>query len=217
MSRKTRAAWALAAICALSAGPQAWAKALWRAGFPALAVPLLPDGAARGAALYAAGRYAAADAAFAAVGRSATYDRGLSLAATGRYSLSVAYFDAVLFADQYDSDARHNRDIVAGLVPPVIGAAMGHGRIRAILKDSGFDATAFDPDAPDAPIRAVDWVTDRDSLKRSVNHDRSVGADAAWLDTLSDAPGAYLKARLQAEMDRRHEAGEAARAEPSPW
>lgn len=217
MTRQTAAALVLAALCALAAGPQAWAKLIWRAGFPGLAVPLLDEGAARGAALYAAGRYAEADAAFAAVGRSATYDRGLSLAATGQYRLSVAYFDAVLFANQYDRDARQNRETVATLIDPVIGEAMGHGRIRNLLVESGFAAEAFDPDTPDAPIKTADWVTDRDSLKRSVSDDRRMGADAAWIDTLSDAPGEYLRARLQAELDRRRKAGEAARQEASEW
>ena len=116
MTRRTLILLAAALLCGALAGPEAWAKLIWRAGAPQLALPLIRDEAARGAALYQAGRYAEADAAFAAVGRSATYNRGLTLAATGDHALSVAYFDAVLFADQYDADARHNRDTVAALV-----------------------------------------------------------------------------------------------------
>ena len=42
----------LAALaCALAAGPQAWGKLAWQAGFPALAVPLISDPAARAAAI----------------------------------------------------------------------------------------------------------------------------------------------------------------------
>ena len=208
---------AAAIACALAAGPGAWGKLAWRAGFPALAVPAIGDPEARAAVLYDAGRFAEADAAFAAIGRSATYDRGLTLAATGDYALSVAYFDAVLFADRYDAAARHNRDTVKALVPPVIGEAMGHGRIEAMLAEAGVGTAPFDPDAPDQSIlkRAVD--PQRESNRRPVESERTAAADGAWLDTLEDAPGAYLKARLAAEMDRRVTEGEAHEAEAERW
>ncbi|WP_138471582.1 hypothetical protein [Poseidonocella sp. HB161398] len=209
---------ALAALaCAIAAGPQAWAKLAWQAGFPAVAVPLLRDPAVRAAALHAAGRYAEADAGFAAVGRSATYNRGLTLAATGDYALSVAYFDAVLFADRYDAEARRNRDAVRALVPPVIGEAMGHGRIEALLAEAGVKTAAFDPEAPERPIEDREGDLQRTKTKRPVTGERTAAADSAWLDTLEDAPGAYLRARLAAEMERRRAAGEAHGEEDSQW
>ena len=208
----------LAALaCALAAGPQAWGKLAWQAGFPALAVPLIGDPAARAAALYDAGRYTEADAAFAAVGRSATYDRGLSLAATGEHALSVAYFDAVLFANRYDAEARHNRDTVAALVPPVVGEAMGHGRIEAMLSEAGVRTAAFDPDAPDQRIVETELDPQRESNRRPVTGDRAAAADGAWIDSLEDTPGAYLKARIAAEMERRRATGEAHKEETDPW
>jgi len=206
-----------AAACALAAGPQAWGKLARQAGFPSLAVPLVSDPSARAAALYAAGRYAEADAGFAAVGRSATYDRGLTLAATGEYALSVAYFDAVLFANRYDTEARHNRDTVKALVPPVVGEAMGHGRIEAILAEAGIRAVAFDPDAPEQKIVQTEVDPQRESNRRPVTGDRTAAADTAWIDSLEDTPGAYLKARLAAEMERRRAEGEAHKEEPDQW
>ncbi|WP_353476353.1 hypothetical protein PVT71_27130 (plasmid) [Salipiger sp. H15] len=217
MTRRELVTLAIAALCALAAGPDAWAKVAWRLGAPGLALPLLTDDAARGAALYSAGRYDEADTAFAAVGRSATYNRGMTLAASGSYQLSVAYFDAVLFADRYDADAKHNRQVVSALVDPVVGEAMGHGRIKALLAERGFEADTFDTDDPMAPVRTLDWVTDRDALKRGVTRDRSVAASAKWIASLADAPGEYLKARLAAELERRVETGEAAAAEASRW
>lgn len=217
MTRRELVTLAIAALCALAAGPDAWAKVVWRLGAPGLALPLLTDDAARGAALYAAGRYAEADAAFAAVGRSATYNRGMTLAANGNYPLSVAYFDAALFADRYDADARHNRQVLSALVEPVIGAAMGHGRIKALLAAQGVEADTFDTDDPMAPVKEADWVTDRNALKRDVTHDRKIAASAAWIASLADAPGKYLKARLAAELERRVETGEAAAEEASRW
>ncbi|MBY6117782.1 hypothetical protein [Mameliella alba] len=217
MSRFTLFILGVALACAAAAGPEAWAKLIWRAGFPQLAVPLIQDPAARAAALYDAGRYADADSAFAAIGRSATYNRGLTLAATGDFALSVAYFDAVLFADRYDADAQHNRRVVLGLVDPVIGEARGHGRIETILSEAGIETAAFDPDDPSQPIQAAERDPARASLKRPVTGDRTAAADDSWLDTLADAPGEYLKGRLAAEMDRRRATGEAHREEADRW
>ena len=217
MNRRSAILLVLAGFCAIAAGPDPWAKLVWRAGFPELALTFETDRATRGAALYAAGRYAEADAAFAEVGRSATYNRGLTLAATGQHRLAVAYFDAILFSNRYDAEARHNREVVNALVDPVIGEAMGHGRIKALLAEGGFDADDFDTGDPMAPIREVDYATNRDSHKRDVTHDRTVAANAAWIASLADAPGEYLKARLDAEMERRIETGQAASEEASRW
>ncbi|QHQ35360.1 hypothetical protein [Algicella marina] len=217
MSRVSLAVLTAAMLCAVAAGPEAWAKLVWRAGFPQFALPFIANPGARGAALYEAGRYAEADAVFAEIGRSATFDRGLTLATTGDYSLSVAYFDAVLFADQYDADARHNREIVLTLVEPVVGEARGHGRIETVLSQSGVGTADFDPDDPSLPIQAAQRDPVRASIKRSVTGERTAAADAGWLDSLVDAPGEYFKSRLAAEMERRRKEGEAHREEPSRW
>lgn len=217
MSRGSLSILAAALFCAIAAGPEAWAKLIWRAGHPSLALPLIENPGARGAALFQAGRYAEADAVFAQIGRSATYNRGMTLAATGDYSLSVAYFDAVLFADRYDADAQHNRRVVSALIEPVIGEARGHGRIETILSQGGVETAAFDPDAPARPIQAAERDPKRASLKRSVTGERTAAADMGWLDSLADAPGAYLKGRIAAEMERRRKDGEAHREEPSRW
>lgn len=217
MSRASLSILAAALLCAVAAGPEAWAKLIWRAGFPDLALPLIQTPGARGAALYQAGRYAEAGAVFTELGRSATYNRGMTLAATGDYGLSVAYFDAVLFADRYDADARHNREVVSALIEPVIGEARGHGRIETILSQNGVETAAFDPDDPAQPIQAAERDPTRASVKRSVAGERTAAADAGWLDTLADAPGSYLKSRLAAEIERRRKDGEAHREEPVQW
>ncbi len=217
MKRGTLALIATALVCAIAAGPEPWAKLLWRAGAPGLALPLIRNEAARGAALYELGRYDEADAAFARVGRSATYDRGLSLAATGQHALSVAYFDAVLFADRYDADAIHNRTLIDTLVDPVVGTSIGHGRIHAMLIEAGVEAAAFDPDDPTLTLLSSERDPVRASIKRPVTEERTISAGETWLDTLADAPGEYLKARLAGEMDRRIEAGENFPEEPARW
>ncbi|MGY9048954.1 hypothetical protein P775_12125 [Puniceibacterium antarcticum] len=205
-----------ATLTGAASGRDAWAKLFWWAGAPQIALPLISDPAARGAALYEIGRYAEADAVFDQVGRSATYDRALSLAMTGNYALSVAYFDAVLFANQYDADAQHNRNIVSQFVEPVIGEANGHGRIAAILKASGVNTNAFDPEKPDQNLLAQDPLDGVRRLDRAVDN-RTVSATEDWLDTLADAPGAYLTGRLSAEMERRRQTGHAHKEEQSRW
>ncbi|UOM35563.1 hypothetical protein [Acuticoccus sp. I52.16.1] len=201
---------ALAVVAALAAGPAAFARLAYLAGYPGLALPWLGDPAVRGAALYDLGRYAEADETFRGIGRRVTYNRGNSLAATGDYALSAAYFDAVLFANRFDADARHNREIVAALVPPTMGEATGRGRIRTHLEEQGVAAAAFDPDNPHVPVVA------NTDIRKAVDA-RTLTATEDWLDTLEDAPGEYLRKRLVAEYDRRRAAGLPAPAEATPW
>lgn len=217
MTRGSLCLLALAGLLTVAAGPDAWARLAWRAGFPGVAASLLTDPVSRGAALFEAGQFAAADAAFAAVGRGVTYNRGLSLAATGKYALSVAYFDAVLFADRYDADARHNREIVSALIEPVVGESRGHGRIRTLLTEAGVETEAFDPDDPSLPLLSAERDPLTASTKRPVTEERTVSAGTAWLDTLADAPGEYLKALLAGEMERRRAEGQNAAEEPQRW
>lgn len=201
----------VAVASAALAGPQAFGKIAHIMGFRALALRLVEDPAARAALLYQVGRYAEADAAFAAIGRSATYNRANTLAATGRYALSVDYYDAVLFADRFDGDARHNREIVDALVPPVVGEAKGQGRIRAILAEAG---VATRPPEPDDPRMLL---AEANKAGRKPISDRTVAADRAWLETLADAPGEFLRNRLAAEHARRVADGRAAEPEALPW
>ncbi|SNR75915.1 hypothetical protein [Puniceibacterium sediminis] len=217
MKHRKTALLALAVVMAVGAGPEAWAKLFMRVGAPALALPLLTDDATRGAALYELGRYAEADSAFEAVGRSATFDRGLTLAMTGDYPLSVAYFDAYLFSNRFDEGAQRSRAAVARLIVPVVGEAMGHGRIRAVLNASGLTTEAFDPENPELTLMSSERNAARRSIKRGVDNERTLSAGDDWLDALADAPGAYLQSRLEAEMERRRVNGTAAQQEADRW
>ncbi|HET9069423.1 MAG TPA: hypothetical protein VFN28_12320 [Amaricoccus sp.] len=177
------AAAGLAALAA--AGPTALGRLALMAGLPGAAASMIADPSARGVALYRAGRYAEADDAFRAAGRSATFNRGVSLAATGDYPLSVAYFDAVLFAAPGDSEARDNRNVVSALVPPVIGEGNESGRIAAkpITGPSGL------PLETDPRGRRLDAG--------------GLVADMAWVEAIPDDPGEFLRLRLADEHLRR--------------
>lgn len=173
----------LVALAAMALpGRDAWGRLAYAAGLPGVAARLFEDPSARGVALYQSGAYAAADAAFAEAGRVATYNRGLGLAATGNYALSRAYFDAVLFANPADSEARDNRALVDALVPPVIGVGDATGRIAAKV----------------GPLPGGRFS----HLERPLDEGRRV-ADDAWLATLPDDPGEFLRLRLADEHRRR--------------
>lgn len=91
-------------------------RALYHAGLPGLAAPLLdgPDWAA--AILYAQGRYAEAAELFQGQRfAGATYDLGTALAKAGRLAEAEAALNEALFLDPNDEDARFNLAIVESL------------------------------------------------------------------------------------------------------
>ncbi|MBY8977102.1 hypothetical protein KHP62_14890 [Rhodobacteraceae bacterium NNCM2] len=202
---------AFALVSLLVTGPTAFGKLALLLRYPGTALAFINDPAARGAALYKLGRYNEADAVFEEIGRSATYNRANTLALTGSYELSVAYYDAVLFANRWDGEARHNREVVDRFVTPVIGEATGSGRIAAILVEHGANPRAFDPENPHAAV-----APPADNFRKPMDA-TSVAATREWLNTLADAPGEYLKRRLAAEHERRIAEGVAAPEEASPW
>ncbi|SNT68614.1 hypothetical protein [Paracoccus seriniphilus] len=188
------------------AGPDALGRLALRAEWNGAAAALLSDPAARGVAQYRQGQYADADAGFAMAGRSQTYNRGLSLAAMGDYPLSVAYFDAMLFADPADEQARHNREIVATMYPPVRGQTVVPGRIAGgggIESDKPVIADLL------ANASGPEWERKLDS--------KGIAASDSWLETISDDPGEFLRLRLRAEYDRRARLGLIRPAESDPW
>ena len=179
--------------CILLAGPAAWGRlALW-CGLPGAAAALLSDPAARGLALYRRGGFDAADAAFAEAGRSQTFNRALTLAATGRHALSVAYLDAVLLANPADDEARRLRDLIDALVPKTRGGGNVPGRL---VGHGGLSPSAA------AESRASASGTPDPERKKPVTA-RGFAASDAWLDTLADDPGTFLRLRLLKEHERR--------------
>ncbi|TCK29009.1 Ca-activated chloride channel family protein [Ancylobacter aquaticus] len=178
--------------CMLLAGPTAWGRFALRIGAPSAAARLLDEPAARGLALYRAADFARADAAFAQAGRSQTFNRALTLAANGRHALSVAYFDAVLFANPSDADARRLRDMVDAMVPKTTGESTVPGRLPGEgglgpMPQEGGPTLAGTPDP--------EWKKPIDA--------RGFAASDAWLETLADDPGEFLRLRLRKEYERR--------------
>lgn len=191
--------------CIALAGPATWGRLAFWADFPGAAA-FLDDEAARGLALYRDGAYEAADAALAEAGRSQTFNRALTLAATEKHALSVAYFDAVLFANPGDAEARRLRDLVSSMVSQTQGETLapgrlpGHGGLESSRSANGQSAASTPDPSWQRPIEARGFV-----------------ASDAWLDTLADDPGEFLRLRLQMEYERRAAAGLLRPDEDEQW
>ncbi|MDY8110073.1 hypothetical protein U0C82_13075 [Fulvimarina sp. 2208YS6-2-32] len=201
----------LSAVAAIIAGPHAFGKLALVTGHPDLALTLLDDRQLEGIALYQSGRYEAADRAFRASGRNATYNRGMSLAATGDYALSVAYFDAVLFADPADEDARFNRDLIARLVPDVVSES---NKIDGVAANVLTEESKAQPTKRDI-LEGLTLQETRSIMDPRV--ERMTAATEGWLATLADEPALYLKRRIRAEYERRQDLGLANPPEDNAW
>lgn len=171
-------------------------RAALNAGLPSLAAPLLNDPLWRGLALYRAGDYEAAVAALRAAGPSGYFDRGNALARAGRYREAVEVYDAALYDRPRDDDARANRALVSALA-----GLVGEAQAATGAPGEGEDAPQFHQETYYQPI-----LTEQQQVRKSFDA-QYVAASRQWLATLPDAPGQYLKLRLQAEQKRRLEIG----------
>lgn len=130
---------------------QQGATAFARSDFP-VAAQRFEDPAWRAAALYKAGDYEAAAAAYAAL-PGADYNRGNALARAGRLEEAVAAYDAALAAAPDHADARANRDLVQVLIERRKDEE--EKKKQDEQKDSGGPGSGGDggspPGAPDKP------------------------------------------------------------------
>lgn len=193
-------------LCIGIAGREAVGRLALRVGLPEVAAPLLPGPAPKGLALYRLGDYRAADLSFAAAGRTETFNRGLSLAALGEHELAVAYFEAMLFANPADAEARAMRDLVASMIVPVVGEGTVPGRVGGAGGEEGTGQKTR---------TLIPGVTRSDLQRPFVTGGTT--ASEAWLATIGDDPGTYLKLRLKTEYDRRTAAGVIRPEAADPW
>ena len=192
-------------ICLMLAGPEAWGRLLLWSSLPGAAY-LTGDPAVRGLALYRAGEFADADAALTEAGRGQTFNRALTLAATGRHELSVAYLDAVLFANPADAEAARVRDLVDSMVVKVRGDSVAPGRL------AGYGGL---PSAEELNGQGA-LATPDPEWKKPIEA-RGYAASEAWLSTITDDPGEFLRLRLEKEHERRESLGLIRGEEGDPW
>ncbi|AWB21616.1 hypothetical protein DA075_12385 [Methylobacterium currus] len=134
------------ALAGLIVEPAALARLLLGAGLPGLAAQVSDDPAWRGTALYAAGRYAEAAAAFA----GSPYNRGNALALAGDLKGALAAYDAALARDPADEDAKANREVVARLLDtPDAPGGRTAGQANAQADAATRYATKTESDADD--------------------------------------------------------------------
>ncbi|MEO1492185.1 MAG: hypothetical protein AAFV19_08540 [Pseudomonadota bacterium] len=214
----------LLVLVLLASGPAPIARVLLEAGLPHMAASLLSDPAARGAALFRAGRYAEARGAFADAGD--TYNEGVAAALAQTYAAALVAWDRRLTEAPADHEARANHKLVTALLsgnefqasdPPKdkdrsgdpLEAARGQGKARAASTgdDANSQKTGFwMPEITGEGLRRVPQIFDA----------QFIAANERWLATLQDQPGLYLRARLAAEQKAREADGTALPAPEDP-
>ncbi|SON55370.1 hypothetical protein HDIA_1829 [Hartmannibacter diazotrophicus] len=199
----------LGLVCLTLAGPEAIGRILLWTGFSGPASRLaafVDDPASRGLMLYRGGRHAEADAALRQAGRDQTFNRALTLAATGRHGLAVAYLDAVLFANPADAEAAATRDLILPFAPVVRGDSNAPGRI-----------TGYGGNMAPTPPGGQGLPSTPDPEAQKPFAARSYAASDAWLETIADDPGEFLRLRLDKEYERRAALGLVRPQEADPW
>ena len=214
-------------LAALVGGTAPFGRAALTLGLPGLAAALTDDPGWRGAALYRAGDYAAAVEALREAGPDAQYNLGNAHAWAGHYAAALESYDLAL-ARGYDPQAQANFDLLMafyagtavdadsvylfedreGVTAP---APIARGNARGAA--SGADVTNAGASLGLAELT----VEGREQNVRQVFDDRFTTANARWLATLDDVPGAYLAERIAHEHKRRRDTGTGQVPEETEW
>ena len=210
---------AVGLLAAIGAAPLG--RVLLAAGMPGAALPLLDDPADRGEALFRAGAFHDAAAAFQAAGDD--YNHGLAAAWSGDYATALVAWDRYLALNPGDAEARANHALVTGLLAGTEFEPVGELKTEEktgpeLLTDPGQGGARAAGSGDDANNAQTGfWMpelnTDGIRSVRQTFDAQFVAANARWLATLEDQPGRYLRARLKAEQKERVENG-TARPEP---
>ncbi len=189
-------------------------RVLLALNLPGLAASLFEDAAWRGVALYRAGDFDGAAAAFKEA--KSEYNLGNAQAHLGDYAAALEAYDVALI--QGNPDAAANFDVVAafyaglgidpealGLLPerkegPQMNSHIAEGNARAA--GSGDEVTNANT------MLGLAELDSRGRLGvRRIFDDKFMVADERWLTQLADVPGEFLKARISQEHKRRVKAG----------
>ena len=203
-------------LSALLGGTAPLGRALLAAGAPGLAVPFLTDPGWRGVALYRAGDWDGAEAAFDAA--RMPFNLGNARVRQQKYAAALEAYDTARMRG--DPEASANFDLLsafyAGLAldpeTPInwftekdgIGedvlASVAKGNARAAGGGSESTNAGALIGLPELNTRGREGV-------RKVFDDKFMVANERWLATLSDVPGDYLGARINFEFKRRRDLG----------
>lgn len=221
---------AMATVAALGAillqGGEPFGRIALRAGLPSLAMPLLDDPAAKGAAFYRAGRYDKAIAAFTEAG--ALYDLGNAHARKGDFAEALLAWDQLLVRDPGHADARANFNLIASVYSgtklelngPLALPEKKEGDTGESEQAQGSARASGQGDEAEAGTDFFQPELKPGLARRNVRQpfdDMFIAANERWLVTLEDLPGKYLAARLKAEQERRRALGIAVPEGGDPW
>ncbi|MFZ5963718.1 hypothetical protein ACOXXX_12250 [Thalassococcus sp. BH17M4-6] len=209
-----------AAVClgasALLGGSAPLGRALLGAGLPRLASPFLSDPAWRGVALYRAGDWTGAEAAFRAAGQM--FNAGNARAHKRDYAAALEAYDMARLSG--DPAASANFDLLsayyAGLaLDPETPLAWftekdgdGEDVLASVAQGNARAAGGGSESTNAGALIGLPELRSRGRLGiRRVFDDKFMVANERWLATLSDVPGDYLAARITHEFKRRRDLG----------
>jgi Ca-activated chloride channel family protein len=193
---------------------------LLAAGFPNAAAVILTDPGWKGIAYYAAQKWdKAADAFRHSHSPEADYNLGNALAQAKQYSAAVDAYDAALAWKPGDVDAKTNKKILEDLMSTksdisAQGAATGFsakdgGVANAAAgqnSNAGSDAGSAGGGADAARAKQMTALENNARVDQKADASASI-PDLQWLEALPDKAGTFLKLRIEAEHERRVDAG----------
>ncbi|PUB19430.1 tetratricopeptide repeat protein [Yoonia sediminilitoris] len=195
-------------------------------GMPRLAAHIFTDAQWRGVAYYRAGQFEDATAILTAAGPQGLYNLGNTFVQQGNYAAALEAYDLAL-AGQEDSKARANFDLVRAFYA---GTAIDAGSVFAFGDKEGPTAAApiARGDARGAgsgdsvtnsggALALAELETSGGAHVRRVFDDTFIAANARWLATLEDVPGAFLSARISHEHKRRRKDGTGQEPQETEW
>lgn len=144
------------------------------------------------------------------------YNLGTALAQLGALEAAVAAYERVLATEPDHADARHNRDLVAGLLAQGAGedgADAGRAGAPEGLGAAPQESPAARAD-PDAGMRAAD--TGAAPPTDAATDPPSADARIRWLGSVPDDPGGLLRRKFRYETNQRLRQGDYRSRERGP-
>lgn len=211
---------------ALIGGLAPFGRVVLALGLPSVATHLFVDPHWRGVAYYRAGDFPKAAEYFAQTGPDAIYNLGNAEARRGAYAAALEAYDLAQVS-RSDPQARANFDLLRAFYA---GTAIEAGSVflredrpgptmeAPVARGSGRASGTGDEVTNTGASLALAELESRDGVGvRQIFDDRFIAANARWLATLEDVPGAYLGARIAHEHKRRLKAGTAQMPEDTQW
>ena len=171
-------------------GPAVLGRWLIAAGLPDAALAYVATPGWRGVALYRAGRYDEAAAAFWEAGPDFAFDRGDALARAGRYRDALEAFNTALALRPEDDAANLNRALMASLVVEPEGPGLGKDTDGgAATKEKKVKATANDEDGKDTLSKGDGMAGNQLANSQSSTPGGSKVSRKGHTDTKAEASG----------------------------